>query len=139
MAVIAGGGMGKGVGPAGQAVLEQAARRFGCALKWRDYDWSCERYAKTGRMMPDDAIDQLRDTDAIYLGAFGYPAFPDPVSLCRLLIPIPRTFLQFVNLLPVPLLDLKIPRLISSHSFASRLPSSSFFLSFFFFLFFFFF
>src|SRR3546814_11475933 len=91
MAVIAGGGMGKGVGPAGQAVLEQAARRFGCALKWRDYDWSCERYAKTGRMMPDDAIDQLRDTDAIYLGAVGYPGVPDHVSLWGLLIPIRRS------------------------------------------------
>src|SRR3546814_20803740 len=69
IAVIAGDGIGKEVVPAGQAVLEQAARRFGFSLKWRDYDWSCERYAKTGRMMPDDAIDQLRATDAIYLGA----------------------------------------------------------------------
>ena len=80
--------------PAGQAVLEQAARRFGFQLKWRDYDWSCERYAKTGKMMPDDAIDQLRDSDAIYLGAVGYPGVPDHVSLWGLLIPIRRVFDQ---------------------------------------------
>jgi len=104
ISVIAGDGIGKEVVPAGQAVLEQAARRFGFTLKWRDFDWSCERYAKTGRMMPEDALDQLRDTDAIYLGAVGYPGVPDHVSLWGLLIPIRRSFRQYVNLRPVRLL-----------------------------------
>ncbi|WP_298728142.1 tartrate dehydrogenase [uncultured Ferrovibrio sp.] len=104
IAVIAGDGIGKEVVPAGQAVLEQAARRFGFELKWRDYDWSCERFAKTGKMMPDDALDQLRDTDAIYLGAVGYPGVPDHVSLWGLLIPIRRGFQQYVNLRPIRLL-----------------------------------
>src|SRR3546814_16670075 len=80
IAVIAGDGIGKEVVPAGQAVLEQAARRFGFSLKWRDYDWSCERYAKTGRMMTDAAIYQLRDTAAISLRALRYPGLPVHLS-----------------------------------------------------------
>ena len=52
-------------------------------------------------MMPDDGIDQLRDHDAILLGAVGYPGVPDHVSLWGLLIPIRRAFRQYVNLRPV--------------------------------------
>ena len=37
------------------------------------FDWSCETYLKTGRMMPDDGLEQLRPFDAIFLGAVGYP------------------------------------------------------------------
>lgn len=104
IAVIEGDGIGKEVVPAGQAVLEQVARRFGFQLKWQGYDWSCERFAKTGKMMPDDAIDQLRSSNAIYLGAVGYPGVPDHVSLWGLLIPIRRSFRQYVNLRPIRLL-----------------------------------
>jgi hypothetical protein len=55
--------------------------------------------------MPDDGLDQLRDSDSIFLGAVGYPGVPDHVSLWGLLIPIRRTFQQYVNLRPVRLLE----------------------------------
>jgi tartrate dehydrogenase/decarboxylase / D-malate dehydrogenase len=55
-------------------------------------------------MMPEDGLKQLRDFDAIYLGAVGYPSVPDHVSLWGLLIPIRRAFQQYVNLRPVRLL-----------------------------------
>lgn len=32
-------------------------------------------------MMPADGLNQLRDSDAIYLGAVGFPGVPDHVSL----------------------------------------------------------
>jgi tartrate dehydrogenase/decarboxylase/D-malate dehydrogenase len=54
-------------------------------------------------MMPEDGLDQLRDHDAIFLGAVGYPGVPDHVSLWGLLIPIRRTFEQYINLRPVNL------------------------------------
>src|SRR4051794_41223546 len=54
-------------------------------------------------MMPADALDSLRDSDAIFLGAVGRPDVPDHVSLWGLLIPIRRTFRQYVNLRPVRL------------------------------------
>lgn len=52
-------------------------------------------------MMPTDGIDQLRDKDAILLGAVGYPGVPDHASLWGLLIPIRRSFRQYVNLRPI--------------------------------------
>ena len=104
IATIPGDGIGKEVVPAGQAVLDAAAHRFGVSLEWSTFDWSCERYARVGRMMPDDALDQLRRFDAIFLGAVGYPGVPDHVSLWGLLLPIRRGFQQYVNLRPVKLL-----------------------------------
>jgi tartrate dehydrogenase/decarboxylase / D-malate dehydrogenase len=105
VAVIPGDGIGKEVVPEGIAVLEAAAKRFGFAFDWRHFDWSCERYVKTGRMMPEDGIAQLKSFDAIFLGAVGHPNVPDHVSLWGLLIPIRRSFLQYVNLRPVRLFD----------------------------------
>ena len=104
IAVIPGDGIGKEVVPEGQRVLEAAGRRFGFELAWTEFDWSCERFAKTGRMMPEDGLEQLRTCDAIFLGAVGAPGVPDHVSLWGLLIPIRRTFRQYVNLRPVRLL-----------------------------------
>ena len=104
IAVIAGDGIGKEVVPEGMRVLEAAARRFGFSLAWRDYDWSCERFAKTGTMMPADGLEQIKGMQGIFLGAVGYPGVPDHVSLWGLLIPIRRGFKQYVNLRPIRLL-----------------------------------
>jgi tartrate dehydrogenase/decarboxylase/D-malate dehydrogenase len=104
VAVIAGDGIGREVVPEGMRVAEAAGRRFGFTLAWQQFDWSCERYAQTGRMMPEDGLQQLRAFDAIFLGAVGYPGVPDHVSLWGLLIPIRRDFRQYVNLRPVRLL-----------------------------------
>jgi tartrate dehydrogenase/decarboxylase/D-malate dehydrogenase len=104
IAVIPGDGIGNEVVPEGQRVLEKAARRFGFALEWSHFDWSCERFVKTGSMMPADGLERLAGFDAIYLGAVGWPGVPDHVSLWGLLIPIRRGFRQYVNLRPVKLL-----------------------------------
>ncbi|HTZ37999.1 MAG TPA: tartrate dehydrogenase [Stellaceae bacterium] len=105
VAVIAGDGIGKEVVPQGIAAMEAAASRYGFAFQWREFDWSCETYAKTGRMMPEDGIGQLAPYDAIFLGAVGYPGVPDHISLWGLLIPLRRQFQQYINLRPVRLLD----------------------------------
>jgi tartrate dehydrogenase/decarboxylase/D-malate dehydrogenase len=105
IAVIPGDGIGKEVVPEGIRVLEAAARRFGFQLRWQHFDWSCETYLKTGRMMPEDGIAQLTPFDAIFLGAVGHPTVPDHVSLWGLLIPIRRDFRQYVNLRPVRLFE----------------------------------
>src|SRR3954470_24284149 len=104
VAVIAGDGIGREVVPEGIAVLEAAARRYDFGLEWREFDWSCETYAKTGRMMPEDGLDQLRPCDSVFLGAVGYPGVPDHVSLWGLLIPLRRNFQQYINLRPVRLM-----------------------------------
>ena len=105
IAVIPGDGIGKEVVPEGMRVLDAAAKHFGFHFSWQCLDWSCETYIKTGRMMPPDGIEQLRSFDAIFLGAVGHPDVPDHVSLWGLLIPIRRSFRQYVNLRPVRLFE----------------------------------
>ena len=104
IATVPGDGIGKEVIPAGQAVAEAAARRHGFSVEWSEFDWSCERYQATGRMMPEDGIQQIKGFDAIYLGAVGWPGVPDHVSLWGLLIPLRRELDQYANVRPVRLL-----------------------------------
>ena len=104
VAVVPGDGIGTEVMPEAQRVLDVVAKKHGFALEYREFDWSCATYARTGRMMPADGIEQLRPHDAILLGAVGFPGVPDHVSLWGLLIPIRREFDQYVNLRPVRLL-----------------------------------
>src|ERR671920_1352678 len=52
----------------------------------------------------EDGLERLRQHDSIFLGAVGYPRVPDHVSLWGLLIPIRRTFEQYINLRPIKLL-----------------------------------
>ena len=104
IAVIPGDGIGKEVIPESLQVLDLVAAKCGFQLKYKNYNYSCEYYMKHGKMMPDDGLDRLRNSDGIFLGAVGYPGVPDHVSLWGLLIPIRRTFEQYVNLRPVRLL-----------------------------------
>ena len=103
IAVIPGDGIGHEVVPEGLRVLETAGRKFGLSFELTHFDWSCEVYAKTGRMMPEDGLERLKTFDSILLGAVGYPGVEDHVSLWGLLIPIRRGFDQYVNLRPVRL------------------------------------
>jgi tartrate dehydrogenase/decarboxylase/D-malate dehydrogenase len=104
IAVVAGDGIGKEVVPEGMRVLEAAGRKFGIAFTWDEKPWSCDLYMKTGRMMPEDGLAQIKGHDAIFLGAVGFPTVPDHVSLWGLLIPIRREFQLYVNLRPVRLM-----------------------------------
>src|SRR5690242_7850244 len=104
IAVIPGDGIGQEVVPPALSVVEAAGAKYGFTARLTSYDWSCEHYTRTGRMMPDDGISRLRDHDAIFLGAVGYPGVPDHISLWGLLIPIRRHLQQYINLRPVRLL-----------------------------------
>lgn len=104
VAVIPGDGIGTEVVEPTLAILEELGPRHGIEFAWQHYDWSCEHYTRTGRMMPEDGIDRLAQADQILLGAVGFPGVPDHVSLWGLLIPIRRAFRQYVNLRPVKLL-----------------------------------
>lgn len=104
IAVIAGDGIGKEVVPEGIRVLEAVGRRYNLEFLWKEFPWNSETYGETGRLMPEDGIEQLRGYDAIYLGAIGLPDVPDHISLWGLLIPIRRQMRQYINLRPVRLI-----------------------------------
>ena len=100
IAVIPGDGVGKEVVPEGLKVIQA----LGLPLEFAEFPWGCDYHARTGRMMPEDALATLAPFDAIYLGAIGWPTVPDHVSLWGCLLPIRKTFEQYVNLRPVRLL-----------------------------------
>ncbi|MBA2784234.1 MAG: tartrate dehydrogenase [Actinomycetota bacterium] len=103
--VIGGDGIGPEVVRAGMKVLEVAAgEEPSLELGFTEFPWGCEYYLEHGRMMPEDGLDTLAAFDEIYLGAVGWPTVPDHVSLWGLLLPIRRTFDQYVNLRPARLL-----------------------------------
>jgi len=104
IAAIPGDGIGTEVLPVGQRVIDLVSKKCDFSVQWIEFDWSCERYHKTGKMMPDDGIEQVKDFDAIYLGAVGYPGVPDHISLWGLLIPLRRDLDQYANIRPVRLL-----------------------------------
>ena len=104
IAVIPGDGIGRETVPEGLRVLEAAGRRFGFSLECKEYDWSCDRYLHTGAMMPEDGLEQLRESDSVFLGAVGWPGVPDHVSLWGLLIPMRRGFDQYANVRPCRLM-----------------------------------
>ncbi len=104
IALIPGDGIGREVVPAAVAVLEAVGRRHGLEFAWKDFDWGCDRYLRTGSMMPEDGVEQVRSADAILLGAVGRPDVPDHLSLWGLLLPLRRGLGQYACLRPVKLL-----------------------------------
>ena len=104
VAVLPGDGIGREVMPPALEVLEAVGGRHGFGFNWMEHDWSCERFLKTGAMMPEDGVAQVRHKDAILLGAVGAPGVPDHVSLWGMLIPLRRELQQYACLRPVRLL-----------------------------------
>jgi tartrate dehydrogenase/decarboxylase/D-malate dehydrogenase len=104
IALIPGDGIGREVVPEGVRTMQVLARKFNFAISFSEFPYSCQYYIDNGVMMPPDALEALKVFDAILLGAVGYPGVPDHVSLWGLLLPIRRTFDQYVSLRPVRLL-----------------------------------
>ena len=105
IAVIPGDGIGKEVVAEGVKVLKKISsldKSFD--LDFTYFPYGCEYYLTHGKMMDDDGLEQLRDYDAIYLGAVGYPTVPDHLSLRELLLKIRVGFNQYINRRPIKLL-----------------------------------
>ena len=106
IAVIPGDGIGPEVIKEGVRVMDRIAEVDGSfAFEYTWFPWGCDYYLETGRMMPEDGMEQLKAFDAIYLGAVGRPDVPDHISLWDLLLRIRKGFDQYINLRPVKLLQ----------------------------------
>ncbi|MFN7022982.1 MAG: tartrate dehydrogenase [Pseudorhizobium sp.] len=105
IAAIPADGIGPEVIAAGLQALEELSRRDGeFRLDVRTFDWSSERYKKSGALMPEDGLDQLRGFDAIFFGAVGAPDVPDHLTLWGLRLPICQGFDQYANVRPTKIL-----------------------------------
>jgi 3-isopropylmalate dehydrogenase len=105
LAVIGGDGVGPEVTGQALKALRAAADRFGFAVTTTDYDLGGERYLRTGEVLPETVIEELRRHDAILLGAVGTPDVPPGVLERGLLLKLRFTFDQYVNWRPVKLYE----------------------------------
>lgn len=105
IAVIAGDGIGPEVLQEGIKILNKIAELdSSLQFEYTYFPWGCEYYTKHGVMMDEDGIEKLKNFDAIFLGAVGYPGVPDHISLWDLLLKIRKSFDQYINIRPIKLL-----------------------------------
>ncbi|MCM3762086.1 tartrate dehydrogenase [Alkalihalobacillus oceani] len=103
IAVIPGDGVGKEVVPEALRVLKLLAEiDGGLSLTFKEFPWNCEYYLEHGAMVPDDGLEELKNYQALFLGAIGLPnQVPDHVAIWGSIIKIRREFEQVINMRPV--------------------------------------
>ena len=101
IAVISGDGVGPEVVAEGRKVLEALAAGSGdLGFTFTEFPWGSAYYRETGRMMPEDGLEQLGGHDVILFGAVGDPDIPDHITLQGLLLPMRRAFDQAISIRP---------------------------------------
>jgi len=103
IAVLPGDGTGPEVIREGLKVLNAAAQRFQFKLDYTNYDLGGDRYLRTGETCPDSVLNELRQFNAIYLGAIGHPDVKPGILEKGILLAIRFTLDQYINLRPVKL------------------------------------
>ncbi len=101
LAVIAGDGIGPEVVAEGLKVLREVAPD----IETTDYDLGAMRWQRTGELLPDTVVEELRQHDAILLGAIGDPSVPPGILERGLLLRLRFELDHHVNLRPAKLFD----------------------------------
>jgi len=103
IAVVPGDGTGPEVIAEGMKVLEAVAAKHGIKYEAVEYDLGGERYKRTGEILPESVLEELKTFDVIYLGAIGHPDVKPGVLEKGLLLRLRFELDQYINLRPVKL------------------------------------
>ncbi len=103
IAVLPGDGTGPEVVAEGLKVLDAAAAKHQFKLDLVEYDFGGERYLRTGEILPNSALEELKGFDSIYLGAVGHPDVEPGILEKGLLLRLRFELDQYINLRPVRL------------------------------------
>ena len=103
IAVIPGDGTGLEVVNEGKKVLKAAGKKFDINFEFKDFDYGGDRYLKTGKVLPEDAVSQLKKFKAIFLGAIGHPDVEPGILEQGILLKLRFAMDQYINLRPVKL------------------------------------
>jgi 3-isopropylmalate dehydrogenase len=103
IAVIPGDGTGPEVIREGLKVIDTAAKKFGFKCDAKTFDFSGARYLKTGKLVDDNDIEELKKFSAIYLGAVGDPNVKPGILEAGVLLKLRFTLDEYINLRPVKL------------------------------------
>jgi 3-isopropylmalate dehydrogenase len=95
---------GDGVGPevteVARACVDAVAARYDFHVDWRTCNLGGKHYLQTGEVLPDRVLTELRDSEAILLGAVGTPDVPPGVLERGLLLRLRFELDLYVNLRP---------------------------------------
>ena len=105
LAVLGGDGTGPEVVREAVKVLDAAAKKFDLKLNYTDYDIGGDRYLRTGEVLPDSVLTELRKFPAILLGAIGHPEVKPGILEKGILLRARFELEQYINLRPVKLYD----------------------------------
>ncbi len=105
VAVIAGDGTGPEVVREGLKVLKAVESKFDFKCETVEYDVGGDRYLKTGEVLPDSVLEELKTFEAIYLGAIGHPEVKPGILEKGILLKLRFALDQYINLRPVILYD----------------------------------
>ncbi len=105
IAVIGGDGTGPEVIREAVKVLDAAAKKFKLKVNYTNYDIGGARYLRTGEILPDSVLEELRKFPAILLGAIGHPDVKPGVLEKGILLRARFELEQYINLRPVKLYD----------------------------------
>ncbi|MBA7467308.1 3-isopropylmalate dehydrogenase [subsurface metagenome] len=99
--VIPGDGVGPEIIKEGLKVIDAVSKKTGFKYETVTYDFGGERYLKTGEVLPDSALEEMKQLDAIYLGAVGHPQVKPGILEKGLLLRVRFELDQYINLRPV--------------------------------------
>ena len=105
IAVLPGDGVGPEIIREGIKVLKVVGEKYKIDFKFTNYDFGGERYLKTGEILPDSAIEELKKFNAIYLGAVGDPRVEPGILEKGLLLKLRFALDQYINLRPITLYE----------------------------------
>ncbi|MBL7180480.1 MAG: 3-isopropylmalate dehydrogenase [Pseudomonadota bacterium] len=105
IAVIPGDGTGPEVVTEGIKVLETVSEKCGFRLNFSHYRLGGEHYKATGEILPENVLESLAVSDAIYLGAIGHPEVKPGILEKGILLKLRFDLDQYVNLRPVKLYE----------------------------------
>lgn len=103
IAVIPGDGTGFEQVREGLKVLEAVKEKLKFKIDTTTFDFGGERYIRTGEILPENTIDELKKYDAIYLGAIGHPDVKPGILEKGILLKLRFELDQYINLRPVKL------------------------------------
>jgi len=102
---IPGDGTGPEVVAEGIKVLNAASKKYGFRLTYTRYDLGGERYLRTGETIPESVLSELKQQDAIFLGAIGHPQVTPGILEKEILLRTRFELDQYINLRPVKLYE----------------------------------
>jgi 3-isopropylmalate dehydrogenase len=101
IALLPGDGTGPEVVAEGIKVLKALAGPAGIKFEFTHFDLGGERYKRTGEILPDSVLEELKGFKAIYLGAIGHPDVKPGILEKGLLLRLRFQLDQYINLRPV--------------------------------------